>query len=122
MAMYSLKVGSSKVNLMAGPGVAWVMHAGSKIETTARYPSSPSVYTTFSDEENITGSIAPFVYNAIGGISVEFPFMGETSLYFDVRYRYSINDVYKGYSYLGIKSTAGDLNQQSLTICLGITL
>jgi hypothetical protein len=120
--MYSFGVGSSKINLMAGPGVAWVFHAGSKIETTARYPSYPSVYTTFSDEENITENITPFIYNAVGGLGIEFPFIGETKLYLDVRYRYSINDVYNGYSYLGIEGVSADLNQQSLTINLGLTL
>ena len=105
---------------MAGPTFEYVMHAGNRIQTTAMYPSSPSVFTTFSDEENITNEISRFIYNAAGGFSLEVPFVSETSLFIDLRYRYSINEVYKGYSYLGIVGAGSNLRQHSISINLGL--
>lgn len=119
---YSLDLGDAKLSIMAGASAAWVFHAGNVSETTARYPSTPSVYTTFSGEENMTKDITPFIYNAQGGVSVEFPFISDMSMFVDVRYRQSINKVYKGYSYLGIKDVSSDLGVQSLSISLGVNL
>ena len=114
---FDLHAGNGTIRFLVGPSVAYTIYAESNTETTALLPGN--LYATFSSNETITKSIEPFQYNISGGLAFEFPFLSDKSLSFDFRYRYTINAIYPGYSYLGIAATSGNLHAYGVSATIG---
>ena len=107
-----------KVFGVAGPSLGFNFNAESKNNVSARSWEEIPVYYNFYQEENITSNIETMQYGAIGGIGFETP-VGKHTLIFDMKYRYSLNKTYPGYSYLGIYQVQGDLRTNSFYFTLG---
>ncbi len=116
---FDIHLGNGTLRLLAGPSIAYTIYAGSNVETTAQFPGSGVMYATFSDNEDITKSIEPFQYNISGGLAFEFPVLSNKSMTIDFRYRYTINAIYPGYSYLGIAEVSSDLHAYGVSATIG---
>lgn len=103
---------------VAGPTVGFNFNTETKNNVSARSSDQIPVYYDFYQEENITSDIKPWQYGAVGGIGFEAP-VGKHTLIFDMKYRYSINTTYPGFSYLGITQVQGDLRTNSFYFTLG---
>jgi hypothetical protein len=103
---------------VTGPTIGINFNAETKNSVSARSFDNIPVYFHFYQEENITGNMELLQYGAVGGIGFETP-VGKHTLIFDMKYRYSLNKTYPGYSYLGIYQIQGDLRTNSFYITLG---
>jgi hypothetical protein len=115
---YELPVGGLKVFAVAGPSIAYNFNTETQNDITARSQEYIPVYYNFHQEDNISSDIKSWQYGAVGGIGFKTP-VGKHTLMFDIRYRYSLNKTYPGYSYLGIFQTQGDLRTNTLYFTLG---
>jgi hypothetical protein len=115
---YQLNIGGLKVFAVAGPSLAYNIKTETQNDVSARTYDYIPVYYNFHQADNISSDIKSWQYGAVGGIGFETP-VGQHSLIFDIRYRYSLNKTYPGYSYLGIFQTQGDLRSNTLYFTLG---
>lgn len=115
---YGINIGGLKVFAVAGPSIAYNFNTETQSDLSARTYDYIPVYYNFHQEDNISSNIKSWQYGAVGGIGFETP-VGKHTLIFDLRYRYSLNKTYPGYSYLGIFQTQGDLRTNTLYFTLG---
>lgn len=103
---------------VAGPSFGINLNTSSITNVSARSYEMVPVYYDFRKEENITSEINTMQYGITGGLGFE-SLLGKHSLIFDIRYRYSLNKTWPGYSYLGIDPIQGDLQSNTLYFTLG---
>jgi hypothetical protein len=115
---YETTILGLKVFGVAGPSIALNINSETKNDVSARSLDNVPIYYNFYEEENITSNIEFLQYGITGGIGFETP-LGNHSLIFDMKYRYSLNRTYPGYSYLGIYQVQGDLRTNSFYVTLG---
>jgi hypothetical protein len=115
---YKTSVFGLKVFAVAGPSIAYNIRTINHNEVSARTFEKVPVYFDFNREENISSNIKSWQYGTVGGIGFETP-VGKHTLIFDIRYRYSLNKTYPGFSYLGIYQIQGDLRTNTLYFTLG---
>ena len=115
---YEKSVAGLNVFVLAGPSIGFNINAETKNNVSARTWEEIPVYYNFYQHENISSNIRSIQYGAVGGIGFETP-VGTHKILFDVKYRYSLNATYPGYSYLGITQIQGDLRTNSLYFTLG---
>lgn len=115
---YEIPIGGLKVFAVAGPAIAYNFRTETQNDVSARTYYSIPVYYNFHTEDNISSDIKSWQYGAVGGLGFETS-VGRHTLIFDLRYRYSLNKTYPGYSYLGIFETQGDLRTNTLYFTLG---
>ncbi|HPD95568.1 MAG: PorT family protein [Bacteroidales bacterium] len=116
---YDKIIGGLKVFAVVGPSLGINIHTTAKTDVSARSKDIIPVYYDFYKEENITSNINLLQYGVTGGLGFETR-IRNLPLIFDVRYRYSLNKTYEGYSYLGIHQIQGDLSSNTIYITLGI--
>ena len=117
---YSYGLSGFTLNGFIGPSFGYNMHTGVKKEgTIVDQQGAPHTYT---GEENITNNMEKIQYSATVGIGIEVPVSDSYYILVDVRYRYGINSVYNGYSYLDITEIQGDLKNNTLYFTLGFGL
>jgi hypothetical protein len=115
---FEIPVGGLKVFAVAGPTIAYNIRTETQTDVSARSVDEIPVYYYFHQEDNISSDIKSWQYGAVGGLGFETP-VGKHTLMFDIRYRYSLNKTYPGYSYLGIYQVQGDLRTNTLYFTLG---
>jgi hypothetical protein len=115
---YKLTLGGLRVFAVAGPAIAYNFKTITQTDVSARSFDMVPVYYDFHQEDNISSDIKSWQYGAVGGLGFETP-VGRHTLIFDIRYRYSLNKTYPGFSYLGIFETQGDLRTNTLYFTLG---
>lgn len=118
LVKFEKTIAGLKLFALAGPSIGFNLNAETRNNVSARSWDQIPIYYNFYQEENITSNIEPLHYGAIGGIGFETP-VGTHKIIFDVKYRYSLNNTYKGYSYLGIQQIQGDLQTNTLYFTLG---
>ena len=119
LVKYGVDIKGLKVFAVVGPTISMNFSAIAKTTVTGQLPGFPApVYTTFHSEENITSNIKFLQYGATGGLGFETP-IGNHTLIFDLKYRYSINKTYLGYSYLNLHQVQGDLSSNTFYFTLG---
>jgi len=118
LVKFEKSIAGLKLFAVAGPSIGFNLNAETKSSVSARSWDQIPVYYNFYQEENITSNIKSIQYGALGGIGFETP-VGTHKIIFDVKYRYSLNTTYQGYSYLGIEQIQGDLRTNSLYFTLG---
>lgn len=117
MFKYSYPISHSKIFLVAGPALGINFHSGIKHETTIL--TEIGNVSTYTSEENITSKIERYNIGITAGIGFEVPVFTDNYLLFDLRYRYGILPVYKGYSYRGLPQITGDLQNNTMYITIG---
>lgn len=100
-----------------GPSFGYNMHSGVRSEQTAF--NSGIYLRNYTEEKDITSKINAFQYSITAGISLEYPLIKNIALSVDGRYRYGLNSVYDGYSYIGIPQVQGDLINHSTYFSIG---
>ncbi len=127
---FEIPVGGLKIFAVAGPSIAYNIRTETQTDVTAWTATQTNfarkaailntipVYYNFHTEDNISSDIKSWQYGAVGGLGFETA-VGKHTLIFDLRYRYSLNKTYPGYSYLGIFETQGDLRTNTLYFTLG---
>lgn len=115
---YEKTIGGLKFFGVAGPSLGLNLNTTAVSNASARSYDLVPVYFDFSERENISSNISTMQYGITGGLGFEAP-VGKHSLIFDIKYRYSLNKTYPGYSYLGIAPVQGDLQSNTLYITLG---
>lgn len=103
---------------LIGPTISMNFNTTAQTRVSARSWDSTPSYIDFYSEENITDNIEFLHYGATAGVGFEAP-IGKHILIFDLKYRYSINKTYLGYSYLGIHQVQGDLSSNTFYFTLG---
>ncbi len=117
---YSLKISGFKLNGFIGPSFGYNLHTGViKEGTIIDEYGGPHTYT---GEENITNNMEKIQYSATAGIGFELPISDKLYILIDARYRYGINSVYNGYSYLEIPEIQGNLKNNSMYFTIGLGL
>ena len=117
MFKYSYPIGHSKIFLVAGSALGINFHSGIKHETTIL--TEIGNVSTYTSEENITSKIERYNVGINAGIGFEIPVFTRNYLLFDLRYRYGMMPVYKGYSYRGLPQITGDLQNNTMYITIG---
>ncbi|HEX2922253.1 MAG TPA: porin family protein, partial [Bacteroidales bacterium] len=121
LVRYDRTIGGLDLFATLGPSFGFNLNTTASTDVSARSFSSITelpVYYDYYESNNISSNIKTMQYGITGGLGFQTA-IGTHSLIFDVRYRYSINDTYPGYSYLGIFQTQGDLKSNSLYFTLG---
>lgn len=116
LAQFSFDLEGTRLKLNLGPAFSYNMHSGMLTEGTV---FSGKEFHTYTGEENVSSIINSYEYSAIGGIGFEFDVSNHMFLTIDARYKYGINPVYEGYSYIGIPQIQGDLKNHSMYFTLG---
>ncbi|MGE0089169.1 MAG: porin family protein [Bacteroidales bacterium] len=117
---YSIGISGFKLNGFIGPSFGYNLHTGvTKEGTIIDEYGGPHTYT---GEENITNNMEKIQYSATAGIGIELPVSDKFYILIDARYRYGINSVYNGYSYLEVTEIQGDLKNNSMYFTLGLGL
>lgn len=116
LAQFSFKMNDTRLKLNLGPAFSYNLHSGILAEGTV---FSDNEFHTYTGEENISSVINSYEYSAIGGIGFEFDVSDNLFLTVDARYKYGINPVYEGYSYIRIPQIQGDLQNHSMYFTLG---
>ena len=119
LAQFTFNLEGTRLKLNLGPAFSYNMHSGILSEGTA-FGSYTDEFHTYTGEENISSVINTYEYAAIGGIGFEFDVSDNLFMTIDARYKYGINPVYEGYSYIGIPQIQGDLKNRSLYFTLGL--
>jgi opacity protein-like surface antigen len=117
MFKYSYPLGTSKIFVVVGPALGINFHSGIKHETTIL--TEIGSVSTYTGEENITSKIERYNVGITAGIGFEVPVFTSNYLLFDLRYRYGMMPVYKGYSYRGLPQITGDLQNNTMYITIG---
>ncbi len=117
LAQFSFNLQDTRLKLNLGPAFSYNMHSGILTEGTV---FSSKEFHTYTGEENVSSIINSYEYSAIGGIGFEFDVSDDLFMSIDARYKYGINPVYEGYSYIGIPQIQGDLKNHSLYFTLGL--
>lgn len=118
LARYDMIIGGLKIFVVAGPSFGFNVNTTYNAAVSARSMSETPVYYYFERFDNITSNIKSMHYGVTAGAGFEVP-VGNHYLMFDARYRYSINNTYPGYSYLGLHNIQGDLKSNSIYFTLG---
>jgi hypothetical protein len=117
LAQYTLTFNKLSVVGQLGPSFGYNVHSGVISDQTAfntgAYPRN------YSDEKNVTSKINALQYSITAGISIEYPLIKDIALSLEGRYRYGLNSVYDGYSYLSIPQVQGDLQNHSTYFSIG---
>lgn len=116
LAQFSINLEDNRLKINLGPAFSYNMHSGILSEGTV---FSGKEFHTYTGEENVSSIINSYEYSAIGGIGFEFDVSPDMFLTVDARYKYGINPVYEGYSYISIPQIQGDLKNHSLYFTLG---
>ncbi|MEF8812151.1 MAG: porin family protein [Bacteroidales bacterium] len=116
LAQFSFDLEGNSLIINLGPAFSYNVHSGILSEGTV---FSGREFHTYTGEENVSSIINSYEYSAIGGIGFEFDVSPDMFLTVDARYKYGINPVYEGYSYIGIPQIQGDLKNHSLYFTLG---
>ena len=116
---FEKSIGGLTMFCVAGPAIGLNFNSGTDNSVSARTWDMTAIYYHFYTEENITSNIEMLQYGATGGIGFETP-IGNNTLIFDLKYRYSLNKTYPGYSYLGLYNIQGDLRTNTIYFTLGL--
>jgi hypothetical protein len=116
LAQFSFNLEGTRLKLNLGPAFSYNVHSGILTEGTV---FSGNEFHTYTGEQNISSVINSYEYSAIGGIGFEFDVSDNLFLTIDARYKYGINPVYEGYSYIGIPQIQGDLKNHTMYFTLG---
>jgi len=117
MFKYSYPLGTTKIFAVVGPALGINLYSSVKHETTIL--TEIGSVSTFTANENITSNIERYNAGIIAGIGFEVPVFTNNYLLFDLRYRYGMMPVYKGYSYRGLPQIKGDLQNNTMYITIG---
>lgn len=117
LAKYSYEVSGAKLSALFGASLGWNIKSGYDSEITTF--TEVDQFHTYKGEQDVTDIIEKLGYSLTGGVSFEIP-VSSYSLSLEARYRYGLNPVFKGYSYLGIPQVQGNMYSNSFTITLGI--
>lgn len=118
LAKYKIaKIGDVQLNVMAGPSVAYTLYASDSFERTYTFGST---FSTINGFQIVTSQYQPFQLAATGGVGGEVSLGGTKRLLIDLRYRYGITPVKKGYSYIGLYDVQGDLRTHAVYFTLGL--
>lgn len=115
---YEKTAGTMKLFGVVGPSIGYNLKSESRNNVSARSYELIPVYYDYYEEEDISSNIEKLQYGVTGGLGFESQ-IGKHSLTFDVRYRYSLNKTYPGYSYLGVYHIQGDLQSNTFYLTLG---
>ncbi|HEX2921446.1 MAG TPA: porin family protein, partial [Bacteroidales bacterium] len=118
LVRYDKTIGGLNFFAIVGPSFGFNLNTTRDTHVSARTSGWIPVYNNFFRSENISTNIKTVQYGVTGGLGFESA-LGNHLIIFDIKYRYSINDTYPGYSYLGIFQTQGDLKSNSLYFTLG---
>lgn len=117
LAQYKFSFNKLAIIGQLGPSFGYNMHSGVISEQTA---FNSGVYpTSYTDEKNVTSKVNALQYSITAGISIEYPLIKNMALSIEGRYRYGLNSVYDGYSYIGIPQVQGDLQNHSSYFSIG---
>ncbi len=117
LAQFSIDLEGNRLKLNLGPTFSYNIHSGILSEGTV---ISGKEFHTYTGEENVSSKINSYEYAGIGGVGFEFDVSDDMFLTIDARYKYGINPVYEGYSYIRIPQIQGDLKNHSMYFTLGL--
>ncbi|MEJ0055874.1 MAG: porin family protein [Bacteroidota bacterium] len=117
LAKYYLpKLGEFQPNIVLGPAVSYTINADDHFTKTYNLQQ---VFSSATGYKFVTSEYEKFSVGATAGIGGEVS-LGGKRLLIDLRYRYGITPVKKGFSYIDLSGVQKDLRTHSIYFSLGI--
>ncbi len=118
LAKYHLPaLGNFQSNVVLGPAIGFTVGATETYERTYNYGQ---LYTTVTGKQAVTSQYEPYQFGATTGFGGEISLGGNLRLLMDLRYRYGITPIKKGFSYIDLNSVQGNLTTHSVYFTLGV--
>ena len=117
LAKLKLNVGEGfNPHFVIGGAATYNFFAENNFERTYYYNQT---FSTIDGYEVVSSDFETFSYSIVGGIGTSF-IAGSKTISLDVRYKYGITPVKKGYSYIDIFTVQEDLYSNSLYFSVGV--
>lgn len=118
LAKYKLpKVGEFQPNVVGGVSVGYTLFASDAFERTYTFDQT---FSTINGNQIVTSQYEKFQVGLSGGVGGEVGIGGSKRLLIDLRYRYGVTPVKKGFSYIDLYNVQGDLRTHAVYFTLGL--
>jgi len=114
---YNFRFQNYRVYSVLGPNLS--INLKSVVEDEGLIIPSDGGFIPFNQSTEISAKIENFTYSVSGGMGIEIPLNNTKYLVFDVRLKYGLTNVYKGYSYVKLLQNSDHLKNNSLTVSIG---
>lgn len=114
---YNFRFQKYKLHSVLGPNLG--INLKSIVENEGLIIPSDGGFVPFNQSSKISAKIENLTYSISGGFGLELPLNDNKHILFDVRLKYGLTNVYKGYSYVKLLQNSDHLKNSSLTVSIG---